>query len=312
MTRLNCGGFIVATRLNHAISDGFGLAQFMLTVGEIARGASLPSTLPPWERQLLDARNPPRVTCTHHEFNEANNTNSSILATEDLVHDSFFFGPTELSRLRKLVPSSLPKPTTFELLTACIWKCRTIALQFDPCEETRMICCVNIRNNTDIALPKRYYGNSFALSAAVATAEDVACKPFGYALDLLRKAKENVTTEFIKSLADLMVIKGRPHYTFRGSYSVSDSSRVGFENVDFGWGKAIFGGPAKGDIGVVPGYTSVYVSCMNKRGQKGVAIPISLPQKAMKRFEVEIDSILGRNRPISVENEYSTFISSAL
>ncbi|MFS7990008.1 putative benzyl alcohol O-benzoyltransferase [Helianthus anomalus] len=40
VTRLLCGGFIFAVRLNHAMSDGAGLVQFLSGLGEIARGAT--------------------------------------------------------------------------------------------------------------------------------------------------------------------------------------------------------------------------------------------------------------------------------
>ncbi|TQD75265.1 hypothetical protein C1H46_039184 [Malus baccata] len=39
MTRLKCGGFIFAMRLNRTMFDAIGLAQFLNAVGEIARGA---------------------------------------------------------------------------------------------------------------------------------------------------------------------------------------------------------------------------------------------------------------------------------
>ncbi|KAJ6379714.1 hypothetical protein OIU76_016373 [Salix suchowensis] len=66
VTRLKCGGFLFGLRLNHTMSDGSGLAQFLTAVGEMARGATAPSVPAVWERDVLNARNPPRVTCTHH------------------------------------------------------------------------------------------------------------------------------------------------------------------------------------------------------------------------------------------------------
>ena len=42
VTRLSCGGFILAVRLMHAMADVPGVMQFMLAVGELARGAAAP------------------------------------------------------------------------------------------------------------------------------------------------------------------------------------------------------------------------------------------------------------------------------
>ncbi|KAI4345013.1 hypothetical protein L6164_012183 [Bauhinia variegata] len=47
VTRLKCGGFIVAFRLNHTMSDGpSGFNKFMAAMAEIANGACKPS-IPP-------------------------------------------------------------------------------------------------------------------------------------------------------------------------------------------------------------------------------------------------------------------------
>lgn len=61
VTRLACGGFVVALRFNHTMCDGSGLVQFMNAIAEMARGASIPSVEPVWNRDLLIARAPPRA-----------------------------------------------------------------------------------------------------------------------------------------------------------------------------------------------------------------------------------------------------------
>lgn len=96
MTRLKCGGFIFSLRLNHTMSDAAGLVQFMASVGEIARGASEPSNPPVWRRELLNARDPPRVTYNHREYEQVPDTKGTIIPLDDMAHRSFFFGPTEV------------------------------------------------------------------------------------------------------------------------------------------------------------------------------------------------------------------------
>ncbi|TQD98871.1 hypothetical protein C1H46_015514 [Malus baccata] len=71
VTRLICGGFILALRLNHTMCDAPGLLLFLNAIAEMARGAHAPSILPVWERVLLFARDPPRITCAHHEYEDA-------------------------------------------------------------------------------------------------------------------------------------------------------------------------------------------------------------------------------------------------
>lgn len=107
-------------RFNHTMSDGTGLVQFMKAVGEMARGADAPFILPVWQRELLDARDPPRITCTHREYDQVADTRGALIPLDDLDLRSFFFGPTQMSALRKGLPPHQRASSTFEILTACL------------------------------------------------------------------------------------------------------------------------------------------------------------------------------------------------
>lgn len=313
VTRLKCGGFIFALRLNHTMSDAAGLVQFMSALGEIARGAREPSTLPVWRRELLNARDPPRVTCTHREYDVVADTKGTIIPLDDMVHRSFFFGPNEVAAIRKSIPHHLNKCSNFEIITAYLWRCRTMALRPDSKEEVRIICIVNACAKFSPPLPRGYYGNAFAFPVAVTTAGTLCGSPLEYALELVKKAKGDVTEEYMRSLADLMVIKGRPHFTVVRSYLVSDVTRAGFGEVDFGWGKAVYGGPAKGGVGAIPGVASFYIPFKNAKGEEGLVIPVCLPGEAMERFVEELDSLLNNHsQNTSKAGPNSKFIISSL
>ncbi|XP_028800876.1 benzyl alcohol O-benzoyltransferase-like [Neltuma alba] len=295
VTRLKCGGFIFAHSVNHTVSDGPGMFQFLNAVAEIAGGACAPSVAPVWRRELLSARDPPRVTCTHREYEQLPNNNDPIWTQESIVHHSFFFGPKKLEAIRQLFsPYNNGEHTTrFEALTAFLWRCRTKALQLESSEEVRFTCVSNIRGKSNPPLlPPGYYGNAFVYPAAVTTAGKLCENPLGYALELVKKAKAEATAEYIQSVADLMVIKGRPGLTMRGTWSASDISRVRFRDVDFGWGKAVYAGPPTTGAGDFQG-VSYYVGYQNGKGEECIVVPCSLPLNAMKRFIQEVDQLLG-------------------
>ncbi|KAF3945948.1 hypothetical protein CMV_027729 [Castanea mollissima] len=158
VTRLKCSSFIFALRFNHVMTDGIGIVQFMNAMGEMAQGATAPSILPVWQRDLLNARDPPRVTCTHYEFDEVADTNGGLSkASNGMACCSFFFGSTQISTIRKFIPHYLQK------------------YRFCP------------------PLPAGYYGNAIVASAILTAAVKLCQNPIEYALELVKTAKANAS-----------------------------------------------------------------------------------------------------------------------
>ena len=67
---------------------------------------------------------------------------------------------------------------------------------------------------------------------------------------------------------------------------------MGFRDVDYGWGKAIFGGVANIFESPSTSATSFYTEAMNCKGDDGIMVPMCLPTLAMERFVKELNSIL--------------------
>ncbi|KAI3696804.1 hypothetical protein L6452_29364 [Arctium lappa] len=296
VTRLLCGGFIFAIRINHTMCDGSGMAQFMRALAEMARGSPMPSIPHVWQREMLLARNSPRVTRTHHEYDEVAKTKGTTISSHDMIYRSFFFGPTELSILRNYIPTHLQSFSTYELLSACLWRCRTIALQSDPEEQMRFILSINARAKFKPHLPKGYYGNCIAFPIVLSTARDLFSKPLGHTIELISKAKSYVNDEYMRSFIDLTVIKGRPHFTSINSYFLTDLTNARFNEIDFGWGKAAYGGTAKAIN--FSGIGNFLIPFTNKRGESEIAVPICLPKPSMEIFVKELDNMLMKNTNI--------------
>ncbi|CAI9111757.1 OLC1v1012069C1 [Oldenlandia corymbosa var. corymbosa] len=120
--------------------------------------------------------------------------------------------------------------------------------------------------------------------------------PLGYAVELVMKAKSEVTEEYMKSNADFIALTGRrlPRIFSPWNHVVSDLTRVGFDEVDFGWGKPAFAGLAVGidDVGqFINGVRTCYLPSKNK-GEKGMLVPVCLPRIAMERFAQLIEILL--------------------
>ncbi|KAI3974030.1 hypothetical protein MKX01_026427 [Papaver californicum] len=109
LTRLLCGGSIVGFGHNRTISDAQGLHQLKRALAEIDRGERSPSL---------------SITVAHREYDVIPNDIDRHPALDDMVQHSFF-GPKELAALRLHVPPHLQACTTFELLTAWLWRFET-------------------------------------------------------------------------------------------------------------------------------------------------------------------------------------------
>ncbi|XP_057859696.2 benzyl alcohol O-benzoyltransferase isoform X2 [Cryptomeria japonica] len=300
VTRLKCKGFIFAIVMNHIIMDGMGLAQFLTALGEIAMGASGMSILPVWKRETLKPRLKPSISLPLYEYEEDEGKIMSV-DVDKLSHASYFFGPKEIETLKR---RACMKSSTFEALSGFLWRLRTKALNMAVEQEVRFMFPLEIRSTFEPPLPRGYYGNAIVFACAKTTAGMLLNNSLSYAVELIIKAKTVVNNEYICSVIDLMEIKGHSHFTVVGSFMVSDITKIQFRDVDFGWGKAIYGGPTTGGAGVVPGVLTFFIPYRNSNGVEGKLVPICLPSHAMQKFQLELAQ--------AMENEAHPFISSSI
>ncbi|KAH6767576.1 hypothetical protein C2S52_018559 [Perilla frutescens var. hirtella] len=259
--------------------DAAGIFQFMSAVSEVARGSTTPSVPPVWERHILSGCDNSRsVSFMHpHEYDV-------ISSSDTTVQRSFFFSAADISALRRSLPPHLQNCSKFDMVAAYAWRCRTISISCKPDEETKFVCAMDIRKRIKPPLPVGYYGN----------------------LELVRKAKSEATE---LSVTDVMEMIDQPLTMTSGMiYVVSNLTRLGFEKLEFGWGKAVYGGVAKSIGDWIPQQPSWYYSYKNKMGkEEGIMVPVSLPFNAMEDFVKHLQIFITIARPAT-----SLFITSPL
>ncbi|KAJ0113248.1 hypothetical protein Patl1_03069 [Pistacia atlantica] len=134
VTRFKCGGFVLGLCMNHCMFDGIGAMEFVNSWGETARG--VPLNVPPFlDRKILQARNPPKIEYLHQEFAEIEDkSGTSDLYKDEMLYRSFCFDPEKLEKIKMkaMEDEALDRCTTFEALSAFVWKARTKALKFFP------------------------------------------------------------------------------------------------------------------------------------------------------------------------------------
>ncbi|KAG8099713.1 hypothetical protein GUJ93_ZPchr0013g34929 [Zizania palustris] len=291
VTRLRCGGFVFGLQICHNIADAAGTVQLLRAIGEMSRGMPAPTVAPVWARELLMARSPPVVTHQHHAHLAYDETaadgNHDVLGSgEPLVQRAFFFGPKEMSAMRELaaVPAGA-RVSRFELLTAFLWQRRAAALEFGADDEVRVMFTVNARGRISPPLPAGFYGNAVAYAVAAWTAGRLRESPLGEVVKMVAAAKAKAASDgYVQSVADLLVQRGRPRFVRAvRTYLVSDVTRAGFESVDFGWGEAVYGGPAASTV-----LATFHLRVKNSSGEEGIAVPLCLPAAAMERLELHM------------------------
>lgn len=306
VTRLACGGFILGVRVNHAMVDAQGKTQFLGAVAELARGAQAPSVAPVWERELLEGRSRPQAAAhllVPGGDDIVKQGSSSMLPLDDgsckeeLRLGSLFFGPRDIAAIRaQLSPDLQKRATKFDTVAGWLWKFRTVALAPDSSEVMRLGVVVNARGRR-AGIPIGYYGNAFAVPAAVSTAGELCENPVSYSVELVKKAKDEVDMEYMRSMAadDLRhrskTLSAAPAGT--SSYSLSDVTRARFTDLDFGWGRPVYGGPAEcGGVPSLPWVSSFVLPLKNANGgEDGLVVPVYLPGPAMDRLEEEMGKL---------------------
>ncbi|WVZ59149.1 hypothetical protein U9M48_009341 [Paspalum notatum var. saurae] len=330
VTRLKCGGFVIGFHMCHNIADGFGMVQFFRSVAELARGEAVPTILPVWKRDILTTRynGLPNVldyksddgvmqSTTHYPslirpWNAAAykplpnggldyKSDDVMLSTPvgDMIAQYFLFGPREVSTLQSHIRGYLATSaaTSFELLTAIMWRCRTIALGYKPNQRVRLMITMNARGkwNQHTLIPRGYYGNAH-FSPIVETSVDELCnQPLAHTVELVRKTKLSVTKECMKSMVDTIACTRQwPPPTMDRIYEVSDTKWIATNATRFGWAELVGGGiPLAGDLTSKLG--SDHMRCKNENGEYSTIVSMLLPKPAMEMFRNEMSVWLNKH-----------------
>uniref|UniRef100_A0A804JC70 Uncharacterized protein n=1 Tax=Musa acuminata subsp. malaccensis TaxID=214687 RepID=A0A804JC70_MUSAM len=224
VTEFTCGGFAVGTRLSHVVFDGLGAAQFLKAVAEIARGHARPVVHPVWCRDAIPS--PPKLSPVKNQFwRETGQTCS-----------------------------------TFDVVTATAWQCRTRAICFDAHVDVHLGFAANTRHLLRGLLPQEgYYGNCVYPMGIKAKAGTIAGSSPVAVIELIRDAKERISTKFL----DWMMGETAEEDPYRvppgyGTLVVSDWRLMGFSEVNYGWGEPIHVTPLNDDSNFVA--SCIYLS----------------------------------------------------
>lgn len=266
--------------MNHCMFDGIGAMEFVNSWGETARGVSL--SVPPFlDRSILKARNPAKIDYLHQEFVEIEDKSSTNdLYKDEMLYRSFCFDPEILEKIKvkAMEDGVLDKCTTFEGLSAFVWKARTKALKMLPDQQTKLLFAVDGRPKFNPPLPKGYFGNGIVLTNSTCQASELLDKPLSYAVRLVQDAIKMVTDNYMRSAIDYFeVTRARP--SLASTLLITTWSRLSFHVTDFGWGEPILSGP------VALPEKEVILFLSHGKERKSINVLLGLPASAMNIFQ---------------------------
>jgi len=217
-------------RFNHASADGMGAAQFINAVGDMARGLTEPKVLPVWHREKF-----PNPNIKPGPLPEL-----PVLALDYIVLD---FPTPYIDDLKRQYKAHSGKFCSgFDVLTAKLWQCRTRALALDPATEVKLCFFASVRHV--LKLEPGYYGNAIFPVKVQAPAEKVAGSSVVELVGMVREAKRRMAEECLSWAQGRT--GGRDPFQMTFDYEsvyVSDWSKLGFADVDYGYGAPMSAGP---------------------------------------------------------------------
>ncbi|KAL0919313.1 hypothetical protein M5K25_011399 [Dendrobium thyrsiflorum] len=232
VTEFACGGFVVGLITVHTIADGVGAAQFLNAIGEMARGLPEPTITPIWASDLIP--NPPKLRRPGRS--PVFPTLKLQYTIIDLPHDSIQQLKADFFHYTGHHCSS------FDAIVAKTWQARTRAVgSFEPDEPVHLCFFANTRHLLADVLPPAggFYGNCFYPVTVTSTAGRVAEANLVDVVRIIRNGKSGLLNEFEKWTVggfkeDPFTLNFGYNYLF-----VSDWTRLGFRDVDYGWGTPV-------------------------------------------------------------------------
>ncbi|KAM0886637.1 hypothetical protein ACQ4PT_029573 [Festuca glaucescens] len=229
MTEFTCGGFVVGLVTVHTIADGLGAAQFINAIDDLARGLDRdrPRVAPVWARVIIPSppKLPPGPPPSFKSFG--------------FQHFATDVSSDNIAQVKAAYFQAMGQHcSTFDVAIAKVWQARTRAIKYSPEAQVHLCFFANTRHLLTQVLPKDggFYGNCFYPVTVTATAEDIAIAELLGVIKMIRDGKAGLPLEFAKWAAgDAKVDPYQLTFEHNVLY-VSDWTRLGFFEVDYGWG----------------------------------------------------------------------------
>ncbi|XP_051133347.1 acyltransferase GLAUCE-like [Andrographis paniculata] len=286
LTSFKCGGFAIGMSMNHILFDGMGAKLFVENLASQAFDDDKPlAVIPCKDRSLLAARSPPVVAFPHREFLDLNDLHASTPPPSNgnqtrLEYKIFKLSAAQILQLKSRAKNSdnpAARISSFAVMAALVWQCKAFSDNKDRAKDkvSTLVHIINIRERVDPPLPMSYSANAVLPMGVSATHDELENGPFGKLVEMITEGAKEMTDEYAKSAIDwLEGRRGVPH----GDYIVISWMRLGFDRVEYPWGKAMYSCPLVYERREI---SLIFPDAMDG----GVGAMVALPAEQMERFE---------------------------
>ncbi|XP_042058587.1 shikimate O-hydroxycinnamoyltransferase-like [Salvia splendens] len=296
VTFFKSGGVSLGVGIHHRVADGYSGLHFINTWSDMARGLDM--TLPPFiDRTLLRMRNSPRPQFEHIEYHPppAMKITTTHRGKDELVVSIFELVVSIFKLARQLLNALKTKSkeegdlvnySSYELLSAYIWRCACKARALPHDQLTKLYTAVEGRSRLQPPLPPGYFGNVIFNATPVALAGDLESKPLCYGASKIHNGLARMDNDYLRSALDYLEIQPDLTQLVRGPHTyccpnlgITSWVRLPVHDADFGWGRPIFMGPG----GIA--YEGLAYVLPSPTNDGSLSVAISLQADHMKVFE---------------------------
>ncbi|XP_078169738.1 HXXXD-type acyl-transferase family protein [Carex rostrata] len=304
ITQFSCGGFAFGMCVHHALCDGAGANQFLASIARFARGEGPPVIQPLWERaELLGPRNPPHVNVP---FDRTITIDADVVEHGTywkhqksdggcrLVKEWFDVSDKCVEQFRDQLKEEAGfgvNFTTFEVLSAFIWRARIKASQQNTDEVVKMVYSMNISKILNPPLPAGYWGNVCVPVYVTLTAHELTTQPLWKTTALIRDSKRCINDEYVRSYIDFQELHFAKGISAGARVSAfTDWRRLGHSEVDFGWGPPVSVMPLSWKLlgSVEPCFFLPHNPLEDRKEKNGFKILVCLDEKSLESFKKEM------------------------
>ncbi|KAL4205212.1 hypothetical protein AMTRI_Chr01g113400 [Amborella trichopoda] len=298
LTKLKCGSIVVACTFDHRVADAYWANMFLISWAQTALSKP-PSMLPSFQRSLLKPRRPGSYNVSHDRmFMETSLLPISTLSNDRLCSRIYYMKAQDIHLLQATASSNGQHRTKLESFAALLWQILASEPEFSrkPNKKCRLGIVVDGRSRLGPSMSV-YFGNVLAMPFKEAEASELKAMPFNHVAGLVHECLIGITDhEFFRGLVDWVEMH-RPKPVLATIYCqnedekpavlVSSGLRFPVSDVDFGWGRPVFG-----SYHFPWGGTSRYVMPMPSALVDGDwAVYMHLPEVLIEVVDVELGHV---------------------